>query len=144
MATKERKNINYKKLFIEAIASFCVMLGICLICVGQSITAYGATVNREYEQLREIVEDVKFYNYNNGRDYELEKTLDSKFSNAKNRKAETFYYGLARAIYYCNIGYFNTANDTFEQIENISTDDERDMADRDTQKVLCERKQSNE
>ena len=143
MRENSKKTINYKKLFFEVLAIFILVFIAEVNCLSESIAAYAQPVDK-YEELREVVNDAKDYDYKNGRNEDFEKALDDGFSNVKNKSDKKFYYGLARAIYYCNIGYYNTANDTFEQLNQYSVDDEKDILDADVQKVLCERKQENE
>lgn len=140
--TLKKDSINYKKLFFELMIVLFVIFVITLVVVLSILKEHGAfDEGDKYENFRSIVDEVDNYDYSKGRDRELENRIEDVWYNS-NRVDETYFYGLARAVYYCNIGYYNTAEDTFYIIENFTPDGE--LADLSAHEVICERKQNGE
>ena len=132
-----KEKINYKKLFFEGNISLALVFMATTFLTLQAVSAYGIVNKDKYAGYREIVDAVDEYDYKNGRDNVLEKEIDSKFATSEGD--EQFFYGLARAIYYCNIGFYNTALDTFYEIGYIAPDEAEYNAMK-VRSVLCERK----
>lgn len=128
--------INTKKLFFEGTIALSLILMSTIIITTNAISAYSPAGKDKYYNYREIVDQVDEYDYSKGRDEEFEKMLDNKFATTEGNRQ--FYYGLARAIYYCNVGFYNTASSTFYEIQFIAPDEAEYNAMR-VRSVLCDR-----
>ncbi len=102
---------------------------------------HGGFNHDEFQNFRTIVKKVDNYDYSQGRNNDLEKELDDTFKNEFSTK-KRYFYGLARAIYYCNVGHFRTATYTFEQIKDIAPNESEKM-EFEAREVICERKKAN-
>ena len=134
----KKETIKYKKLFFETIFYMTIIfvLGVCAFA--PNIDAKKNQADK-YERFRPIIEEVDNYDYKKGRSEELESRLDKKYGEVE--REEKFFYGLARAIYYCNVGYYRTAEWAF--INLIYDDiDEPEQLEAEKRKVICERKQN--
>lgn len=146
MKRKDKKaaegNINYKKLFFELMFVLTILFVFFFAIIFPKLKEHGAFSGVDkHASLREIVEEVDNYDYNKGRDKDLESKLDKGFNDTTNTNKQ-YFYGVARATYYCNIGYYYTANETFEVLDQIYADEEiEDLAVRE---VMCQRKQGEE
>ncbi len=132
--------INYKKLFFETIFSLAAVFIAALCMLAPNISAKMEQSDK-YERFRYILEEVDNYDYEKGRNRELETRLDKKYGEVE--KEEKFFYGLARATYYCNVGYYRTAEWAFLGL--IYDDiDESEQLEAEKRKVICERKENEE
>ncbi len=130
--------INYKKVFFEIVLILSIALVVSIQMVSSAISAYGVISNDDFAKYRGRVDEIENMDYSKGRDKTLERRLDAMF--AQSSGDEQFFNGLARAIYYCNIGFFNTAEGTFREIEYIAPNEEELLIAKQ-KSVLCERKQ---
>lgn len=138
MAEKAKIVINYRKLFYELMLVLTVLFIITVAVLYPFLKQHGAF--DPYSKLRKVVTDVESYDYNNGRDAELEKDLDEKWNNKELPQARRFYYGLASAVYYCNIGYYNSSEAIFNELYNIEPEGTGPKYDLEVRDVFCDRK----
>ncbi|MBR1802175.1 hypothetical protein IJ768_03050 [Candidatus Saccharibacteria bacterium] len=141
-----RGDINYKKLFFETMIVLTVVFFATIATLYPALKAAGAfDEKRKYAEFDSLIEEVENYDYSKGRDTELEKRLDMGFAETKSGP-KTYFYALARGIYYCNIGYSMTAKDAFSYVEHYMPDGltKAEQYEHMSKKVLCERKLANE
>ena len=136
-------SINYKKIFFELMAVLAVVFVITLIVLYPFLKEKGAFERDKYEDYRSIVEEVDNYDYSKGRSLELEETLDKGYEQTTSDD-KAYFYALASGIYYCNIGYYNTAIEAFNWLEGNALDDEKETLETEKRRVLCERKMAKE
>lgn len=136
--TTKKDNINYKKLFFELMVVLFVVFVVVIAVLYPILKEHGAFDNRSYDKFKEIVEEVDNYDYNNGRNQELEKRLDDGFSSSFSAKSK-YFYGVARMTYYCNVGFFRTANDTYDVLQDYLLPEEEEQLDLEARKIVCER-----
>lgn len=141
----KKVTINYKKLFFEVMAVLLVTFIITLVILIPKIKERNAMNKNLYGDYQKLIDEVDSYDYSKGRDYELESRIEKVWNKGEINK-KFYFYGLARAIYFCNIGYYNTANETFTEIKTIVPESKNDELefDLDMRTVMCERKQTNE
>ena len=145
--TKKQKNvsqddINYKKLFFELMSVLAIAFGATIAILHPYINEKLKTIDKN-EKYRDIISRVDNYDYSKGRDLELEKELDSTVKES-NSNETTHFYTLASGIYYCNVRMYRLAFDAFEYLEVYGLEDEKEQADVDARRVLCQRKQESE
>jgi len=143
--SNQKATINYKKLFFEVMSVLLVAFVITLAVLIPKIKEHGPIETNLYGDYESLINEVDSYDYSKGRNRELEDRIEQVWNKGDINK-KFFFYGLARAIYFCNIGYYNTANETFSEIKTIvpaSKNDELEF-DLDARTVMCERKQSHE
>ena len=132
-------NINYKKLFFELMGVLFTIFVVVLVIVMPILEEHGAFKDKSYEKFKEeIVEVVDNYNYEEGRSLELEKELDEGFSGAFSAKKK-YFYGVARMTYYCNVGFFKTAKETYNTLQSYLRPEREEQFDLEARKVVCER-----
>ncbi len=139
--TAKKDEINYKKMFFEIIITlsilFVAMLFVVLPAVSEKITGNDPNYHR-----KAILRTVDEYDYSKGRDKELENELKNGWESRDVK--DKYYYGLASAVYYCNIGYYNTAREMFYAIYEYKITTMEEELDYDARQTLCERKIANE
>ena len=145
----ERKNnpddgINYKKIFFELMAVLTVLFIVVLVILYPIFVEKGVISTDKYASYREIIEEVDQYDYSKGRNLELEEKLDKGYEKTVSY-TKAYFYALASGIYYCNIGYYNTAIEAFNWLDqNKVVKDKTEILKTDERRVLCERKMSSE
>ena len=149
--TKKQKNIakdgiNYKKLFFELMAVLTVLFFATAAILYPVLKEHGAFgEDRQYAEFDSLIEEVENYDYSKGRDKAFEARLDEGFAEAASGP-KTYFYALARGIYYCNIGYYTTAKNAFNYVEYYMPSGltEGEKYEHMSKKVLCERKIAND
>lgn len=136
-------SINYKKLFFELMAVLAVVFVVALIVLYPFLKDKGAFDRDKYAEYRPIIEEVDNYDYSKGRNLELEEKLDKGYEQTTSDN-KAYFYALASGIYYCNIGYYNTAIEAFNWLEGNALDDEKETLETEKRRVLCERKMAKE
>ena len=134
-----KDGINYKKLFFELMAVLTVIFVAVIIILYSFFVEKGVISDDKYAQYRYIVEEVDNYDYSNGRNLELEKRLDEGYEKT-NSDTKAYFYAFASMIYYCNIGYYNTAIEAYNWLNFYSLGDEKENLELEKRRVLCERK----
>lgn len=136
---KKDDGINYKKLFFELMIVLSVVFVVVLAILYPILKEHGAFEDNSYDKFKEeIVSVVDDYDYSNGRNLELEKELDEGFSTAFSA-TKKYFYGVARMTYYCNVGFFKTANDTYDILQDYLLPEREEQFDLEARKVVCER-----
>jgi hypothetical protein len=139
----KKENINYKKLFFELMIILAILFVTTLIVLLPILEKHGALEKNIYGEYAGLIKEVDDYDYSKGRNRELESKIEEVWNKGTINK-RFYFYGLARAVYFCNIGYYNTANETFSEIKLVVPESENDELefDLDARAVLCERKQN--
>ena len=139
---KQQKDdgINYKKLFFELMTVLAVLFAIVIAVLLPVLKEHGAFGgNDEYAVFDELLDTVDHYDGSKGRDLELEKRLREGYGDTDNA-IKSFYYGIASATYYCEIGYYNSSESIFDAIYQNVPDGKRPRMDLETRDVICRRK----
>lgn len=146
---KKAKNIaedgiNYKKLFFELMVVLTIIF-IAVLAIFYPIFKEKGVFEEgdKYASNREIVEEVDNYDYSKGRNLALEEKLDKGYEKTTSDN-KAYFYALASAIYYCNIGYYNTAIEAFNWLELNQLPEEDEILELEKRRVICERKMSKE
>jgi len=137
----EKDNINYKKLFFELMFVLSAIFIVVIVLLYPVLKEHGA-FNKEAEEyavFSEILDKADHYDKNNGRDLEFEKQLSDGYS-VKDNASKIFYYGLASAVYYCEIGYYNTSDSIFNYLYSVVPNGKTARMDLETRDVICQRK----
>jgi hypothetical protein len=138
--TVKPDNINYKKLFFELMLVLAVIFAATCAILYPVLKEHGAFEDHTFDEYDELIKKVDELDYSKGRDYELEGELRKGYFDDRNA-ARQFYYGLAYAIYYCNIGYYNTAEEAFDQLYQRIPESKKARMDLESHDVICKRKQ---
>lgn len=138
-----KDGINYKKLFFELMAVLTVLFVITLMILRPFLIEKGVINTDKYASHREIIKEVDSYDYSKGRNLALEEKLDKGYENA-NSDIRAQFYALASGIYYCNIGYYNSATEAFNWLIMNPFEDEKEALESEKRRVLCERKMARE
>lgn len=132
--------VNYEKLFFELMGVLLVLFIIILIIVLPKIREH----NKEhaYDEYRYgILAEADSFDGANGRNLEFEKRLDEGWVKSNSGSGRQFYYGLASAVYYCKIGYINSAEERFDVLYNMIPNDKSVRMDLESRDVMCQRSQ---
>lgn len=135
--------INYKKLFFELMIVLTVIFIAVLAILYPVLKEKGAFDEDKYAEYREIVEQADNYDYSKGRDLEFEKYLDEGYEKTYSDN-KAYFFALASATYYCNIGYYNTAIEAYNWLEMNQLPEEDEVLELEKRRVLCERKMASE
>ena len=143
--TKQQKNddgINYKKLFFELMTVLTVLFIAMIGALYPVLKERGVfDAEDEFAVYDELLETVDYYDGSKGRDKELEERLNTGYYDDQTTNAmRTFYYGIASATYYCEIGYYNTADQIFNALYQNVPSGKRPRMDLEVRDVICKRK----
>lgn len=142
--SKKQQNdddINYKKLFFELMSVLTVIFVIVIVITISFLINHGVfDADNRYAAFDEILDVVDHYDGSKGRDLELEKRLDENYYADNLDTAKTFYYGIASATYYCEIGYYTTSEQIFNILYMNVPEGKRPRDDLETRDVICKRK----
>lgn len=140
---KQQKDdgINYKKLFFELMAVLTVIFVAVIVVLFPVLKEHGAFDDeaKRYAVFDELLETVDNYDGSKGRDMEFEKKLKEGYED-KNNATRSFYYGIASATYYCEVGYYRTSESIFEAIYQSVPSGKRPRMDLESRDVICRRK----
>lgn len=141
--TDAKDDINYKKLFFELMIVLSVIFAGAVAILYPYLKEHGAFRDTTYDIFDSILEEVDNYDYSKGRDLELEKRLDEAWHNDTNPNKK-YYYGIASATYYCNIGFYNTSQGIFYELYEIVPNGTKPHYDLEVRDVLCDRRNAKE
>lgn len=142
---KQQKDdgINYKKLFFELMTVLTVIFVAVILMLYPVLEEHGVFGDKEAEKYAvfdELLDTVDHYDGTKGRDLELEKKLNDGYMEETQNANKIFYYGVASATYYCEIGYYNTADQIFNALYQNVPNGKRPRMDLETRDIICKRK----
>lgn len=139
---KQQKDdgINYKKLFFELMTVLTVIFAVVIAVLFPILKEHGAFGGSdEYAVFDELLDTVDHYDGSKGRDLDLEQRLKEGYGDTNNA-ARSFYHGIAIAVYYCEIGYYNTSESYFDALYQEVPGGKRPRMDLESRDVICRRK----